>query len=398
MNHPTLASIKTCTGCMACVDICPTGALKEEFNDEGHLYYKCDTSKCILCHQCERVCPVLTNFPYKFDGDSKFFAAWCKDNDTRKRSSSGGAFAAMATYILKRGGYVVGAANEGVCDIRHVVISDISELSKLQGSKYTQSDATGSYKDTFKLLKAGNIVLFSGTGCQVAGLLSFLNKKKYTGKLITVDLVCGGVPSHLLIDKFLYNEPYEIKRIVTFRTKETGWKSTGFVYNMKVEDVKGNIHDYTGIRNLITDGFSYEMTNRYSCYDCHFNGSHRKSDFTLGDLWGDEDYKEQHYNGLSLIIAHNEKAISFLHEISSLLHIEPTDKARAIKYNYRITCGKNIRDKTFERKHLKWMFSHLGYGCLNHIYANKNPVSSPWILYRIFNRVRVEILKKINKC
>lgn len=398
MNHPTLADTKTCTGCMACVDICPTKALKGIYNSEGHLTYACDTDRCILCHQCEKTCPVISSFPYKTKGKSQFYAAWCKDIDIRKKSSSGGAFAAMATYIIKHGGYVVGASNEGICDIRHIVISDTSELHKLQGSKYTQSDATSSYQSTFKLLKEGNTVLFSGTGCQVAGLLSFLKRKKYIGRLITVDLVCGGVPSHLLIEKFLSNEPYKVKRILTFRTKETGWKSTGFIYNMKVEDVNGNIHDYTGNRNLITDGFSYEMTNRYSCYDCHFNGVHRAGDFTIGDLWGDELHKEQHYNGLSLVIAHNEKAISFLQEIGNLLHVELTDKDRALKYNYRITCGKNVKGKMFERRHLGWMFSHLSYRYLNHIYANKNPLNSPWIIYRIFNRLRVDVLKRINKC
>lgn len=395
MNHPTLATDIKCTGCMACVDACPTKALSSIYNEEGHLSYHCDTSKCILCHQCERACPVVSNFEYRLNGESTFYAAWCKDDAIRAKSSSGGAFAAMAACIIDRDGYVVGASNEGVCDIRHIVINNINDLHKLQGSKYTQSDANGIYKATLNLLREGNLVLFSGTGCQVAGLLSFLKRKKYSGQLITVDLVCGGVPSHLLIDKFIINEPYAVRKVVSFRSKENGWRSQGFVYNMKVEDEKGKIHDYTGIKNLITDGFSREMTERYSCYNCGFNGSHRASDFTIGDLWGDEDYKEQHAKGLSLVIAHNEMAKSLLENMHDYLTISPADKVKAISHNPRIVDGFNVRQYLFERKHLSYMFTHLPYKTLKHIYANDINKYSPWIFYKIWRKVRIEVLKSI---
>lgn len=396
-NHPTLATDKTCTGCLACVDICPTKALSDTVNKDGHLTYTCDTDKCILCHQCERVCPVVSDYQYQKQGTSKFYAAWCKDDKLRKRSSSGGAFAAMATYVINQGGYVVGASNEGICNIKHVVISDVSELNKLQGSKYMQSNAAESYKATFGLLKEGHIVLFSGTGCQVAGLLSFLKRKKYTGKLITVDLVCGGVPSRLLATKFIENEPYEVKKILSFRSKDGGWKSTGFIYNLQTEDGNGNVHDYTGIKNLLTDGFSREMTERYSCYDCNFNGENRASDFTIGDLWGDKQFPEQHKDGLSLIIAHNEHADLLLNEMATLLHSEEVDGESAIEHNPRIDNGHNVRGKLFERRHLSWLFDKLSYANLKHIYANDIKSYSPWIVYKIFRKIRIEILKKIAK-
>lgn len=393
MNHPTFADNYSCTGCMACVDVCPKSALSDKWNKEGHLSVACDTSKCILCHQCEKVCPVVSPLKYKTEGESEFYAAWNKDDTQRSKSSSGGAFSAIAAYIIGNGGYVIGASNEGVCDIRHIVIHDLEDLEKLQGSKYTQSNTTGIYKKTFDLLRNGKLVLFSGTGCQVAGLLSFLKRRKYTGKLITVDLICGGVPSHLLIKKFLDNEPYSVKKIVSFRSKAKGWKSCGFSYNLLIEDENRKIHDYTGIKNLITDGFSREMTERYSCYDCHFNGSHRMSDFTIGDLWGDSDYPEQHKQGLSLIIAHNEQSKSLLTSMNKSLQIEPTNKLKAIHNNPRIVQGYNVRGHLFERKHLSWMFTHLSYKTLKHIYANDIANSSPWILYKIWRKIRLEILR-----
>lgn len=397
MNHPILATNHECTGCMACVDACHSGALTRVWNEEGHLTYQCDTNKCVLCHQCEKVCPVVSHYRYQEESSSKFFAAWCKDDILRKSSSSGGAFAAMASYVIAHGGWVVGASNEGVCDIKHIAIDHIKDLHKLQGSKYTQSDATGSYSLTLRLLNQGKLVLYSGTGCQVAGLLSFLKRKKYTGKLITVDLVCGGVPSRLLATKFIENEPYEVKKILSFRSKDGGWKSTGFIYNLQTEDGNGNVHDYTGIKNLLTDGFSREMTERYSCYDCHFNGENRASDFTIGDLWGDKQFPEQHKDGLSLIIAHNEHADLLLNEMATLLHSEEVEGKSAIEHNPRIDNGHNVRGKLFERRHLSWLFDKLSYANLKHIYANDIKSYSPWIIYKIFRKIRIEILKKIAK-
>lgn len=396
MNHPTLADNKTCTGCLTCVDTCPKGALTAIYNEEGHLTYRCDTDKCVLCHLCEHACPVVSSFPYKQENSSSFYAAWCLNKQARAKSSSGGAFVAMAQYIINQGGYVVGASNEGVCDIKHIVINDLKDLPKLQGSKYIQSDAHNIYKQTYNLLKDGKLVLFSGTGCQVAGLLSYLKRKKYSGHLVTVDLICGGVPSKLLADKFIENEPFKVSKILSFRTKENGWKSKGFAYNMKCIDADGKIHDYTKKRNLLTDGFCSEMTERYSCYDCKFNGSSRACDFTIGDLWGDTKHKEQHQDGVSLIIAHNNKAINLLTQMKEYLHFEPTDSKHAIANNHRIVDGKNVIGKLWERKHLVYLFSHLSYPTLKHIYANDIKHSSPWMLYKIYRKVRIELMKRLS--
>ena len=370
MNHPILATNHECTGCMACVDACHSGALTRVWNEEGHLTYRCDTNKCVLCHQCEKVCPVVSHYRYQEESSSKFFAAWCKDDILRKSSSSGGAFAAMASYVIAHGGWVVGASNEGVCDIKHIAIDHIKDLHKLQGSKYTQSDATGSYSLTLRLLNQGKLVLYSGTGCQVSGLLSYLKQKRYSGKLITVDIVCGGVPSRYLIDKFLENEPYKVRKVVSFRSKDNGWKSKGFTYNLITEDDKGNKHDYTGIHNLITDGFSREMTERYSCYNCQFNGVGRQSQFTIGDLWGDKQFVEQHEKGLSLVIAHKADSLRLLHAMAGVLETVPIDSNEAINHNYRINKGFNVRQFMWERKYLSFMFSHFSYSTLKHIYAN----------------------------
>lgn len=397
MRKPQLANRKDCTGCLACVDSCRNNALNYYIGNDGHYYVKIDDDSCIGCFQCEKSCPATSRLLYGKSECAKAYAAWNKNYEVRAESASGGAFSAMAQFVLDQGGVVIGATLDNINDVSHVVISDTNDLPKLQGSKYTQSNTKGIYKQTLKHLKEGETVLFSGTGCQVGGLYSFLRNKIYNGNLITVDLICGGVPSKLLIQKFVENEPYKIRRIVSFRTKENGWKPKGFEYNLKVEDVNGVIHDYSGIHNLVTTGFSVELTERYSCYNCKYVGLHRLSDFTIGDLWGDEMYPNEHYNGLSLLVAHNQKALDLLDSMSNYLQTAPCNNDSAIKVNFRLVDGRNVRRFTVERKFVRFFFNNCSYTTLKAIYANEYNIINIWTPWIFLRRIYVKLLNIIFK-
>ncbi|MCR5569130.1 MAG: Coenzyme F420 hydrogenase/dehydrogenase, beta subunit C-terminal domain [Paludibacteraceae bacterium] len=394
MNLPQLAERKECTGCLACVDCCTkTQALVSIVGDDGHLYPVLDKSKCIGCKKCESVCPVVSKLNYQDSENAKFFACWNKDLVVRKNSATAGAFSAIASYVLDNGGIVFGCALDDIAYVHHIWIDSKADLNRLQGSKYTQSDTTGSYKKTLDYLKSGRLVLYSGTGCQVAGLLSFLKNLNYKGVLITVDLICGGVPSKKLIDQFIANEPYSVKKILSFRTKDNGWKPKGFKYNLKTLDDNGQIHDYTGIKNLVTDGFSSELTNRYSCYRCRFAGINRLSDFTIGDLWGATDFKNQHQDGLSLLVAHSSFAVELLEKLHNYLEVYPTDSVKAIKSNYRIKKTNSRQHLQLERVFMGYLFGHCSYNTLKKIYAGEFSVYSPWLFYKIYRWIIGKILR-----
>ncbi len=392
---PQLAKYKECTGCMACVDSCNHNALWPSLNEEGHIVPIVDREKCVNCGLCEKACPVAGNLLYSESPITEAYAGWAKDKQVRRNSATAGAFSALAQYVLSKGGVVCGASNVDGIHVRHICIEHKDDLYKLQGSKYTQSNAEGIYKMVYSYLKQDKLVLFSGTGCQVAGMYGYLGKRKFAGRLITVDLICGGVPSRLLIDKFLECEPYRVERIVCFRTKEHGWAPKGFKYNLKVMDDMGGIHDYTNERNLISTGFACEMTNRYSCYKCQFAGTHRMSDFTIGDYWGVTDFKDQHAEGVSAIIAHSNEAVEFLKAAQAFLEVHNADISDIVAHNKRICKCKDNTYKLPERRFLSYAFQNFKYSTLKAIYAFAFSKHSPWMLYKIYRAVAKKIINKL---
>ena len=393
---PTLASIKDCTGCAACVDSCALSALELQYSNDGHLMPVLNSDLCVGCKTCEKTCPVVSNFQYSNNQKYTAFAGWAKNKIIRKSSATAGAFAGIAQYVLAKSGVVFGVTMNGTY-AEHTYIQSVEDLYKLQGSKYTQSNATHSYKLALEYLKQGRVVLFSGTGCQVAGLYSFLRNRKYHGELITVDIICGGVPSRLLIDKFVENEPYRIKSIQSFRTKENGWKAHGFKYNLKVEDIDGEIHDYTNKRNLIIDGFGSGITNRYSCYRCKFAGDSRMSDFTIGDYWGVAEFSEQISNGISAIIAHNDKALRVLSDARDYLEVHKTKIENIKRSNRRLNQCNDLLFMLPERRYLAKFFSKLSYKTLNRIYAFDFPSKSLWMIYKAYRALAAKFLISTNK-
>lgn len=368
---PKLADNYKCTGCLACVCACTKGALTSYYNEEGHLFYKMDATLCIECGLCEKTCPVVSGIKYGNNKltESQPFAAWCKDEGLRANSSSGGVFAGLAQFVIEQGGVVIGVSLEHN-EVKHIIIETVDDINKLQGSKYTQSNTDGIYKKTKHYLKAGRTVLFSGLGCQVAGLLSYLGNKEYAGWLYTVDLICGGVPSRFIIDKYL-EQNQEVKEIAGFRNKGK--------YEFSVIDTDG----YKQVVPL-TDrpfplcGFYTELTNRYSCYDCHYNGAHRQSDITIGDYWGDTEFLQEHEKGISVAVVHSNNGRNILKQANIEAH--EIGWKNFLMHNPRMIDGHKDSSQTKARRNLEKAFAEYPYEKLLQIYANKATMREPWLM------------------
>ena len=321
---PSLASYKECTGCFACSEVCAKNAIKMIINEEGHYEVKVNSEKCVHCGKCETVC---NNARKKYGCNdlsmSSVFAGYSEVDTLRENATSGGVFAAFAKKTIEDGGVVVGATFDGTY-AKHIVINRLEDIKKLQGSKYTPSSMEGIYKIIERELP-NRRVLFSGTGCQVAGILAYFENSKYFDNLFTIDIVCGGVPSIELIRR--NNEHYDCK-IVSFRNKDK--------YELLVENKTGE-RKVIPRKNLPLDGFAYEMTNRYSCYDCKFAFCHRRSDVTIGDIWDYSVLPDEHKKGVSLIIIHSERARKVLSR-TPIYH--ENISWQIIKKNYRVAYGK----------------------------------------------------------
>ena len=381
---PILADKYNCSGCLSCVDSCPTGALFSRWNEEGHLTYGLVANKCMECKKCERNCPAINGYQYGVNdlNLSTPFAVWAKDAELRSRSTSGGVFAAIAKYVIDRGGVVFGAAminNE----VKHIGIDKVEDLCLVQGSKYAQSDTTGIFKLVLDSLKKGKTVLFSGLGCQVAGLLNYLPHNKVFDNLYTIDLICGGVPSRSLITKYLEHE--DVKSIHAFRNKE--------VYEFSVLNKEDKIEVVPlSKRPLPLCGFYTELTNKYICYDCRYVGAHRKSDMTIGDYWGDIEFPEEHKRGLSIAVVHSKKMESLIKVAN--LSIHQVGWNNFLSRNTRMVYGQNDGKNTTRRKRLADAIANDSYEKFVVDYANGATIKQPLYFLRKLIRYSLGRIKK----
>lgn len=303
-----IARKQDCTGCMACVDSCSRSALVPQVDLYGYYEILFDSTKCISCGLCTKTCPVVTKVS-NITKKSTPYAIWNNNKELRSKSASGGAFSALALRVLQEGGVVYGACIEGF-DVKHKRVDSIEDLSSILGSKYQHSVTDGIFKLVRKDLKDGLSVLFCGMACQVAGLKNFLRNTNID-KLYTIDTICGGLSTMLPMLELKNTGKYS--SIISFRDKENGWQSKGFRYALKMQKIDGTVENLE-LDNLVLNSFSSKLLKRSSCLDCQFTGYNRVSDCTIGDFWGDEKFKNQHKEGLSVIIVHNERIFKLLNK------------------------------------------------------------------------------------
>ena len=321
MDNISVIQKADCSGCHSCYNTCNKNAITMEYDSEGFLYPVVNDS-CVSCGACLNACPV-NNPPIKLKS-KEFYACFANDTDTQKASSSGGLFALLASEIIKNGGYAFGAAFDNDFSVCHIEANSIEELNCLKGSKYVQSKIGQTYKRVKKLLLDGNTVLFSGTPCQIAGLNSFLKNKSYDN-LICVDLICHGVPSPAVWQKYL-KETCGDKKIeaVLFRDKKNMPKNEQMTINL----TDGNEISCPSNSDLYKIGFIKNLYLRRSCFNCHNKGIERSSDITIGDFWGINDCLPNFSNGygVSSCIIRTEKGKALFDSIKDKMTVSQIGK------------------------------------------------------------------------
>ena len=370
-----------CTGCTACASICPQNAIIMEKDNEGFMYPVIQKDKCIDCGLCKKKCPVLSTI--NNDSINQCYVAYNKNNDDKLKSSSGGIFTLFANFILDNDGIVIGAAFDEKHKLKHIAISKKEELDKLKGSKYLQSDLNNIFKYVKDNIKEKKI-LFVGTPCQVAGLKAIVKNNN----LLTIDLICHGVPSPKLFEKYIQElEQTNNDKLVNynFRDKSTGWDTYSstviFKNNIKTELSKDN--DYMKI-------FLSDVALRESCYNCNFKLGNKYSDITLGDFWEVQKYYPDMYNkeGVSAIIINTKQGQNIFDKIRNDIIYKDCKLQEILEGNpsLKTSSKRNKKRKNFfenvEKKDIK---------TLSKEYSYKNT-----IIRRVKNKIK-RIIKQLIK-
>lgn len=340
---------KKCFGCAACIDKCPVSCIHFEQNTVGHFVPKIDTTKCIDCKSCVKICPANNLPEQKYPVE--VLAAWRKSEPIRIKSSSGGLATVLSEYVINNGGIVYGASFVSGFRFNHIRCTAHEELDALRGSKYVQSNMRGIYKNISNDLKNGLKVLFIGTPCQVAGIKNaFANHDE---NLMTIDLVCHGVPSNAMLQASLP------KRILNSDADRIDFReSTRYLFSVKKGDL--TIFERPLNRDYYSKGFFVGLFYRDSCYICPFAQSRRIGDITLGDFWGIDrsvvpiDPK----TGISLFLVNTTKGQKLYKEILPEIGtiVRPYDEA--IQNNKQL---KSPKPASFRSRLFRILFPVLGF-------------------------------------
>ena len=373
---------KSCCGCGVCALICPKQAIVMKRDSLGFLYPNLKKELCISCGLCEKMCAFQKKT--KNDRPETVYALARKDTQHLMNSASGGVFACIAEKWIEDGGIVFGVAllsDGGILTPSHIMAQTKEELRPILGSKYVQSYLGTAYSDIKNLLDSGRKVLFSGTPCQVAGLKSWL-KKDYFG-LLTIDLVCHGVPSAAMFQDYLAVESNKLGHPIEdfqFRDKEKGWGlNAKMIYceygNEKSVCIPSNQSSYYEL-------FLRSEIYRESCYHCPFANAHHPADLTIGDYWGIEkehpafltpngmlDLK----SGISMLMVNTAKGSNVFETYKDAFWYYPSTFECASKYNEQL---KNPSSPGSHREKLLRLYQKKGYPALERWYwKQKNRVS-----------------------
>lgn len=359
---------ESCFGCEACVQVCPRSAIRIEADLDGFRYPAVDKTLCVDCGLCRRVCaradPPAAHEPLSAYG------GYALDEKIREESTSGGAFSAIVSSWADKDTVIFGAEADGL-DVSHAWIKGTEELSRFRKSKYLQSEIGYAFADAKLFLLEGRRVVFSGTPCQIAGLKKFLEGVSQDN-LLTVEVVCEGVPSPNYIHKFA---EWLGKRLggqvvgLDYRHKD-GRKWDFQVMQASLQNPTRGIFKWKQDRwfNPFWSIWLQHLISRPSCYVCPFARHERCADISLGDLWGVHLYCPELYGrngGASVVFCNTAKGVAALEKAKPLLFGHELHVDDAIRYQgpmsgcikdnpLKSECLKDIRELPYEVIVRKW--------------------------------------------
>lgn len=336
-----------CCGCSACAAVCPVKAITMKPDCQGFLYPDVDSDRCVDCGLCQSVCGQA---PSQKKEPLTAYAVKNIREEVQKRSSSGGVSHGLCRQMIAEGGVVYGVRY----DEKHRVVTaradSLEACDAFYGSKYVQTDPCDTFTQVYEDLMGGRKVLYFGTSCHIAGLLSFCQRKKCNMEgLLTVDLICHGVPSPKLYAEYiaLLGKKKAFHHF-EFRTKELPWGYGSKNFGCTVFYTDGKKETDTPKARAFLNLFFSNHCLRPSCYGCQFASLEKTADITIADYWGIAEAHPAFYSeqGVSAVITHTAKADAFLRRAEELFWIvSDTEKIARKQGNLQ---GPSLKGKDYD--------------------------------------------------
>lgn len=377
MKHIITGSKELCSGCGVCKSVCPTNAIIFTEDREGFLIPAVDEDKCINCGLCTRHCHLqCTGISGKLLNVSRQYAVKAKDDETRKKSRSGGMFTVISNEILRRGGIVYGAVMQDASIVVHTRAEDIDTRDAMRGSKYVQSETKNIWKSFKEDVFSGRPVLFSGTPCQVAAASRLIEGEHEN--LFLCDFLCHGVPSQKIWRDYLsYMERKYRKKITAFEFRD----KQDHTWESHVEKI--SFGSKTIWSRRYANIFSSNNCLRRCCYQCPYTKMDRVSDFTLGDYWGIDEVVPDFNDGkgISLLLVRGEKGEKLFDCVKAELNVSDTSAMPPIHYNLKRPTAMPDSYSAFWEDYHSYGF---GY------------VSSKYGRYDLLRRIKYKIIDRMD--
>ena len=324
MNNIEDKTEKKCTGCGACISICPVSAIEYKINENGFYQAYVKKEKCIKCGACKKVCiKFKKNESCKEVVKGKTISAQSKNKENLIKCTSGGIAFEISKYGIENGYKIVGTIYDYKKNIARTIVADnFEQLDLLRGSKYIQSNTAEAYKKIIDLCKdnGNNKFIIFGTPCQIDGISRVIKEKGFKNEILTIDLFCHGVPSYLVWEKYLkfLKEEKNIKDInsLVFRDKNYGWHK----YYLKVNDTDGNEYVGCSRNDIFYKAFLDNVLLNDFCQTCLYRKKYTNADIRLGDFWG-KRYSNRE-DGVSAVVCNTEKGEKILKKLTELDKIE----------------------------------------------------------------------------
>lgn len=308
-----LADKILCTGCGACAFICPKSCIQMKEDSIGIIYPEIDSTNCINCKRCQKVCPILN--PIQGHMPQKAYAAWSSDAEERRTSASGGIAAEVYKEAVRNGYSAAGAIQNDDFSVTFDLVAREDELSPFKNSKYVFSTAYDLFPKLKEALTIHQKVVVIGLPCQIAAIRKIFGN---TPELLLMDVVCHGTTPFKYLKQHisrLETESGQVAKKMSFRDPEVHT----YTYTFTLYNSAG--HCFYAKRTKDGDAYQYgyhrSVSYRENCYHCQFAQEKRISDITLSD-----------YNGLgklapcsftaqkvSSVLVHTEKGQEFLEQL-----------------------------------------------------------------------------------